>query len=142
MVYRHEQPVMFQHCDPAGIVFYPRYFEMLNATVETWFEALGFPFARILGPMALGVPTVATAATFHAPSRLGERLGFALEVERVGRTSLALALGADCAGERRLSATATLVCVAAGSGRPVPWPDPLRAAFTPGRADAAPDHPS
>ena len=141
MTFRYEQPVMFQHCDPAGIVFYPRYFEMLNATIETWFEAMGYPFATLLGPMGVGVPTATTAATFHAPSRLGERLGFELSVERVGRTSLGLALLAGCGGERRLSATATIVCVAVDTGRPVPWPEPLRAAFME-EGEGAPDHPS
>ena len=29
-VFRHSIDVMFQHCDPAGIVFYPRFFEMMN----------------------------------------------------------------------------------------------------------------
>ena len=142
MAYVYEQPVMFQHCDPAGIVFYPRYFEMLNATVETWFEALGFPFATLLGPMGVGVPTAATEATFHAPSRLGERLCFTLTVERVGRTSLGLAIAADCDGERRLSATATIVCVAAATGRPAQWPAPLRAALVEEGRDGAPDHTS
>ena len=32
--------VRFQHCDPAGIVFYPRYFEMISQSVEEWFAAL------------------------------------------------------------------------------------------------------
>ena len=27
--------VEFNHCDPAGIVFYPRYFEMISAVVFT-----------------------------------------------------------------------------------------------------------
>ena len=26
--------IEFNHCDPAGMVFYPRYFEMISATVE------------------------------------------------------------------------------------------------------------
>ena len=29
-----EMTVAFRHCDPAGIVFYPRYFEMINDFVE------------------------------------------------------------------------------------------------------------
>ena len=30
--------VQFAHCDPAGIVFYARYFEIINEVVEDWFE--------------------------------------------------------------------------------------------------------
>ena len=37
--------VRFRHCDPAGIVFYPRYFEMINDFVEEWFDkGMGLPF--------------------------------------------------------------------------------------------------
>ena len=43
-VFRFKQKVLFKHCDPAGIVFFPRYFEMMNDCVETFFdEALGIP---------------------------------------------------------------------------------------------------
>ena len=37
--------VRFAHIDGASIVFYPRYFEMLNAAVEDWFALeLGVDF--------------------------------------------------------------------------------------------------
>ena len=38
--------VRFGDCDPAAIVFYPRYYEMLNATIEEWF-ALGSQVVRV-----------------------------------------------------------------------------------------------
>ena len=48
-VFQREQVVRFGHCDPAGIVFFPRYFEMLNELVEDWFaQALGLPFAVLI----------------------------------------------------------------------------------------------
>lgn len=37
-VFEEVQTVRFQHCDPAGIVFCPRDYEMLNLTVERFFE--------------------------------------------------------------------------------------------------------
>jgi len=58
--FTYTQKVMFQHCDPAGIVFYPRYFEMVNATVEEWFDqVIGFGFPTMHGPMKVAVPTAA-----------------------------------------------------------------------------------
>ena len=30
--------VRFAHCDPAGIGFYPRYFDLFNSAVEDWFQ--------------------------------------------------------------------------------------------------------
>ena len=44
MAFLHPQAVLFRHCDPAGIVFYPRYFEMLNDCVEAFLDTeLGIP---------------------------------------------------------------------------------------------------
>ena len=37
MLYHRLYPIEFNHCDPAGIVFYPRYFEMTNSVVENFF---------------------------------------------------------------------------------------------------------
>ena len=36
--YQREILVRFGHCDAAGWVFYPRYFEMISDFVEDWFE--------------------------------------------------------------------------------------------------------
>ena len=60
MAFTVTQRVRFQHCDPAGIVFYPRYFEMLNATIEEWFDDPPRPaLRRDPRPDGLGVPTAA-----------------------------------------------------------------------------------
>lgn len=128
MPFTSSQAVRFQHCDPAGIVFYPRYYEMLNATIEDWFAArLGLGFAEIHGPMGMGVPTVAQEARYHRPSRLGDRLDFVLTPTRLGVASLALSVEATCGGELRASFTTTLVWFAQADGRPRPWPEALRA---------------
>ncbi len=79
MTYRRTIPVEFNHCDPAGIVFYPRYFEMTNSVVENFFaEVVGRSYARISMQDRNGVPTVRLEATFRRPSRLGDRLAFML----------------------------------------------------------------
>ena len=49
--------VRFSHCDPAGIIFYPRYFDLIHEAKEDWFrDALGYPFAHMLGTMQQGFP--------------------------------------------------------------------------------------
>jgi 4-hydroxybenzoyl-CoA thioesterase len=122
--------VRFQHCDPAEIVFYPRYYEMLNATIEEWFETrLGTSFAEIHGSMGRGVPTIAQETRYLRPSRLGDRLDFTLAPVRLGGTSVTLSVAVACAGEPRVSFTTTLVWYAKADGRPRPWPDALRAAI-------------
>lgn len=126
--FSYRQKVLFQHCDPAGIVFYPRYFEMLNATVEEWFEAvIGCGFPTMHGPMQVAVPTAAINIAFTAPSKLGDQLEFILIPTRIGRSSLELDITAGSGAEQRLKATVTLVFTKHGAGKSEAWPDDLRA---------------
>ena len=62
--------VRIAQVDPAGLVFYPRYFEMLNNAVDDWFdEALGLDMATMHMDEHIGVPTVKLDVSFMAPSR-------------------------------------------------------------------------
>ncbi|MFK7837130.1 MAG: acyl-CoA thioesterase [Sulfitobacter sp.] len=119
------QKVKFKHCDPAGIVFYPRYFEMINDCVEASFdEALDCPFEDL--HQNGGVPTAEISVQFTAPSRHGDRLELGLRCTRLGRTSLGIETEATCEGQRRFIATSTLVLIDV-QGKPQPWSDHLRA---------------
>jgi 4-hydroxybenzoyl-CoA thioesterase len=125
------QKVLFQHCDPAGIVFYPRYFEMMNAVIEEWFEqGVGLSFARMHGERDIAIPLVSTNATFHAPSRLGDVLAIDLAVARLGDSSMTLELTARCGGEARFTASLVIVHIGKRAMRPAPWPDDLRSTIT------------
>ncbi len=109
MAYHWRQKVLFKHCDPAGIVFYPRYFEMINDCVEAFFfDALRYPFEDFHKSEA-GAPTVQIDTSFHAISRHGDWLDFTLTPTRIGRSSFEFVIVATCDGEKRLSARATLV---------------------------------
>lgn len=122
MPFVFDQPVLFQHCDPAGIVYYPRYFDMLTAAMEAWFaECAGVDFAALHDRMGLATPTAALKAEFVAPSRHGDRLALTLTALRLGRTSLTLAAAFACGDEARLTATWTVV-LTSRAGAPTPWP--------------------
>ena len=123
--------VRFADCDAAGIVFFPRYFEMLNGVVEDWFAGpLGASFRELHLKRHVSVPTAAVEARFIAPSRLEDELTFSLTVTRLGGASCALRHVIDCAGQRRFEATQTIVHVGR-SMKPEPWPEPLRARIQP-----------
>ena len=126
MSYHRTIAIEFNHCDPAGIVFYPRYFEMINSLVENFFaDIVGRSFAQMTtGGNHDGVPTARIEANFAAPSRLGEKVEFALTVQRLGTSSLTLQITASHQGQDRLSADLTLVWV--HDGRPAPWPADMR----------------
>lgn len=131
--------VRFSHCDPAGIVFYPQYFIMFNGLVEDWFnQGLGLDYAGYITEHRLGFPTVSLNCEFVAPSKIGEVITLALKLEKLGRSSLGLAI--DCAyrGELRLRCKNVLVAMDLDSRRAVPVPDDLRGllvGFQEGRLD-------
>lgn len=126
MSYTRDIRIEFNHCDPAGIVFFPRYFEMINSMTENFFrDRLDYPFERIVLGERSSVPTVHLEIDFRAPSRLGEMVRFALEVTGLGRSSVDLRHRATGAGVVRLEAHQRLVWVDEG-GRAAGWPAELR----------------
>jgi len=129
--------VRFADVDPAGIVFYPRYFEMLNAAVEDWFAAdLGMTFHQMHLVERIGVPTVKLDVSFVSPSRLGDVLDITLTVAQVGRSSCHVTAVFSGAGQERLQADVVLVCMDLNEHRAIAWPDRIRenltACLTPG----------
>ena len=130
MTYTRPVRIEFNHCDPAGIVFYPRYFEMMNHVVENFFrDVAGYPFERMVAA-GNGVPTARVEVDFRAPSRLGQVLDWTLDATRMGRSSVTFAVTATGGGVRRLTATLTVVWIGP-DGRAAPWPDDIRARITP-----------
>jgi 4-hydroxybenzoyl-CoA thioesterase len=126
--FRVSLPLRFAHCDPAGIAYYPRLFELCDAAVEDWTAAvLPAPRRDMHEQLGLGLPSVDLRAEFVAPSRLGDLLSFAVAVERLGRSSIDLRIDASCGGEPRFSISCRQVLMRLASGRSEPWPAPWRA---------------
>lgn len=135
MSYHREMRVEFNHCDPAGIVFYPRYFEMTNSVLENFFrEQVGYSYHAMMED-GIGVPTARIETDFRAPSRLGEVLDWDLVVERLGGSSVTFHLAATCDDALRLTARLTLVWLGTDK-RPGRWPDHIRAALAAHQEDA------
>ena len=121
--------IEFNHCDPAGIVFYPRYFEMVNSVIENFFaDVVGRSFASMHNGGAVnGVPTVAMEAMFQRPSRLGDKVRFTLRVERVGGSSVKMGIEAQGPEGLRLKVGMTLAWI--DRMKAAPWPAEMRAAL-------------
>jgi 4-hydroxybenzoyl-CoA thioesterase len=126
--FSRQAQVRFGDCDPAGIVFYPRYFEMFNNLVEDWCaEGLGASFQELHGVRGLGLPTVSVSTDFVAPSKLGDMLRAELSVTKLGASSFTLAIrlrGGD--GAERVRATLVLVLMDLKTACAVRIPDPMR----------------
>lgn len=135
MTFATERPIRFAHVDPAGIVYYPRLFEMIDGAIEDWCRAtfgMGRQESHVV--RRLGTPVVDIHTRFFAASRLDEVLRFEVAVAEVGRASLDLVVTAWCGEERRLEARVRQVLTDLDAMRGVPWPDDWRAAIEGRRA--------
>jgi 4-hydroxybenzoyl-CoA thioesterase len=65
--------VRWSDADPAGIVFYPRFFEWYDLGTEALFESLGLPWPEAFPRYDIvGVPIVESGSTFLAPVKYGD----------------------------------------------------------------------
>ncbi|HLX16308.1 MAG TPA: thioesterase family protein [Bradyrhizobium sp.] len=87
-VNRRDVQIQWGDCDPANIVYYPRYFEMFDDSTSILFEAAGFSkqdLARKYG--LVGIPTVDTQAKFYISSTHGDWITIESRLEGVKRSS-------------------------------------------------------
>ncbi|MFV1876363.1 acyl-CoA thioesterase [Nioella sp.] len=75
-------------CDPADIVFYPRYFAWFDASTAHHFKAAGLPKPELVRRFqVVGFPMVDTRATFHVPSSYGDEVMIETTITGFGRSS-------------------------------------------------------
>ncbi|PWC39864.1 4-hydroxybenzoyl-CoA thioesterase [Azospirillum sp. TSO35-2] len=125
-----QRPIRFSHSDPAGIVYFPVYFDMFNGAVEDWFtQGLDIDYASMILERRLGLPIVHAECDFLVPSRMGDTLTLGVLIERLGRSSLQLRINGENQGQVRLSGSLTLVTTSLDSFAAVPIPDDIRDAM-------------
>jgi|ERR1700691_2355621 4-hydroxybenzoyl-CoA thioesterase len=123
-------PIRFSHCDAAGIVYFPHYFDMFNGVIEDWYkEELGYDYAELVMEGRYGFPFVHIECDFKIPSRMGEVIDLTLLVERIGRSSLSILIVCHRDGLERLRARMTTAMMSLESRKPVPMPEALRNAI-------------
>jgi len=75
-------------CDPAGIVYYPRYFAYFDNCTAALFEAAGLPKHQMLKSYDIvGIPMVDTRARFFAPSKFGDDIVVESQIAEWHRSS-------------------------------------------------------
>src|SRR3954453_6683285 len=87
-VHRRDVQIQWGDCDPANIVYYPRYFAMFDDSTSIMFEAAGFSKQDIIRKYGLvGIPMGDTRAKFHIASTHGDWIAIETRVERFKRSS-------------------------------------------------------
>ncbi len=117
--------IVWGDCDPAGIVFYPRYFEMFDTSTTALFErALGMTkFQFVKAYDSVGYPMVDTRARFLLPTRYGDDVVIETEITEIKRSSFSLRHRLMKDGELAVEGFETRVWV----GRDPADPDKIKA---------------
>jgi 4-hydroxybenzoyl-CoA thioesterase len=127
-----ERKIRFSHCDPAGIVYFVNFFDMVSGAVEDWFgEAIGFTFNEMHIQRRLGFPIVNTGCEFFKPCHLGDRLVLELTIARLGRSSIEFSVVGRVGGEEKFRARHKVALMSLDSLRALPIPEDLREKMKP-----------
>jgi 4-hydroxybenzoyl-CoA thioesterase len=131
-VFTVEYPILFSHCDPAGIVYFPRLFDLLHRAMEDWFTfGLEERFADFIMKKKLGIPTVGTKVDFVGPARFGDLLKVELRVAKLGSSSIDLAIDSYIEGRPCFKARHTVCVFSSETYKAVPIPEALRLRMEP-----------
>ncbi len=137
MKFTTHKRVRFQHCDPAGIVFYPQFYVLLHEVQEDFLAHIGFPEHGLIAS-GMGLPIVDMKTEFLGMCRHGDALTLTLELTRIGGASLGMhyeihaATQTPCAPPAiKLRADGVVVYSTVPQGKPVRIPDDLRLALRP-----------
>jgi 4-hydroxybenzoyl-CoA thioesterase len=78
-------------CDPAQIVYFPRYFAYFDACTTALFQKAGLPKREMLKTYRIiGIPLVDLRASFMSPSRLSDKVVVESEITEWRRSSFSV----------------------------------------------------
>jgi len=73
--YRHDVVVHWGDTDPAGIVFYPNYFEWFDQSTRLFWDSLGLDWDSLAKKYGIvGLPIIEAKARFIAPSMFRDEI--------------------------------------------------------------------
>ncbi|MFN2645778.1 MAG: acyl-CoA thioesterase [Burkholderiales bacterium] len=130
--FARERLIRFSHCDPAGIVYFVNFFDMVGGVVEDWFrDALGLPFDEMHLKRRIGFPIVNTGCEFFRPAHLGDSLRLELAIAKLGRTSIEFVVRGSVRGEEKFRARHKVALVSLDTWRSLAIPEDMRAKMQP-----------
>ncbi|MFZ5735916.1 MAG: acyl-CoA thioesterase [Pseudomonadota bacterium] len=132
---RRDVQIQWGDCDPADIVYYPRYFAMFDDSTSALFVAAGCSKRDLIKIHGLvGIPMVDTRAKFYIPSTYGDVISIESRIERFGRSSFEVLHKVFKGEQLALEGFETRVLVGRDPAEPgrlksVPVPEEVKARF-------------
>ena len=118
--------IRLSHTDAAGVLFYPKMFEIEQELFEKWLEAGGFSLRSMLDGSLTPTPIVHCEGNYKMPARVGDRLLAKISGVHVGRSSYTLAWTFSIDGNLAMQAQVKRVAMNVATGVSVDLPEALR----------------
>lgn len=119
-VLRRQLTIEWGHCDPAGIVFNPRFFEFFDTSTWLLFDAaLGVKPEDLAATFdIMGIPLVDARAEFRKPAKFGDTIEIASRVSEFRRSSFDVEHRISVGGELAIEGGETRVWAARNKDNP------------------------
>lgn len=114
-------------CDPAGIVYTPRFADWTVEALERLFSStLGISWSQLHRSFGLGAPMVSLKIDFTSSVRPGDEVEIHLRIVKIGRTSLTAGVTGSVQGKQCFRSEITTVFVDTQKNVPAPIPQAIR----------------
>jgi acyl-CoA thioesterase FadM len=128
--YRTPRQIRFSDCDPAGIVYTPRFVDLMNGVLEDFFpEALGLDYYGFIRDQKTGLGYVKVDCDFFLPGLMGDALTFSVAVERIGGASATFIVHGHRGEDEIVRGRLVMVTTSLLQHRAIPLPPELRNAL-------------
>jgi len=125
-----QQQVRFGDVDPAGIVYFPKIYDLIHqAFEELWDVHVGKRYYHLLCEEELGFPLVHSEVQFRHPLHFGDRPVVRITCFHLGRSSIGLRYLFTVGDVECVDARMTVVCVELGELESQPIPEEYRTRF-------------
>jgi 4-hydroxybenzoyl-CoA thioesterase len=118
--------VRLPHTDAAGVIFYPRIFEIEQELFERWLELGGFSIREMLNGRLAPTPIVHCEADYRLPVRAGDTMTAQLAGIDIGRSGYTLQWAFARGKEPAISVRVKRVAIDPRLGESIDLPDAFR----------------
>ncbi|MFZ9881592.1 MAG: acyl-CoA thioesterase [Phycisphaerales bacterium] len=119
--------IRLAHTDAAGVLFYPRIFDLEHELFERWLELGGFSVRQMLERTLAPTPIVHCEADYRLPVRTGDVLTARLVAVGVGRSGYTLEWTFSRGVDLAMRVLVKRVAIDPVAGESVDLPEKLRA---------------
>ena len=122
--------VRFSDCDPAGILYTPRFVDLANGVIEDFFLAkLHVSYHELIQKERIGLGYKSADCDFFKPALMGDRLQFTVLVEHIGRTSVIFSVHCVREIEEIMRCRLVMVTTSLNTHNAITIPRPLKDAL-------------